>query len=98
MNGLASDSDFLNVDWYEWKEQGLLMVSLKNVLVGSNGPNYARKMACLCTSGSALRIFFLILRSERDQELHENYFNVFSWRNSCLGQMGQFWPKNGASS
>ena len=58
MNGLASDSDFLNVDWYEWKEQGLLMVSLKNVLVGSNGPNYARKMACLYTSGSALRIFF----------------------------------------
>ena len=54
------------------------MVSLKNVLVGSNGPNYARKMACLYTSGSALRIFFLILRSERDQELHENYFNVFS--------------------
>ena len=32
MNGLISNFDFLNVDGYEWKEQGLWMVLLKKIL------------------------------------------------------------------
>ena len=47
---------------------------------------------------STLRIFFEILHNEWDQELHGNYINGFPEKNSHLGQMHHFRPKNGACS
>ena len=41
-------------------------------------------------SGSTLRILFLVLHNERGQEVHQNYINAFSQKNSCLRQMGHF--------
>ena len=63
------------------------MVFLKKLMFRSNGPNQTRKMTCLHNSGSALSIFLKNLRSERGQEVHENYVNGFSGK-ILLGSNG----------
>ena len=50
-------------------------------------------MVHLYNFGSALRIFFEILHHERGQEVHGNYFNVFSEKILIWGKWAILGPK-----
>ena len=91
VNGLISDADFLLVDRHEWTQQALLMGFLKKNCFGAN----SLKIAHTHNFGSAPRIF-LKFCSMRRQDEHGIYINGF-WKNSHMGQMGHFGPKNGVS-
>ena len=73
------------------------MVFWKNYLSGQTG-HFGPKNGASSSRWICFKDFFEIFHNERGQEVHGNYINVFSEKNSHLGEMSHFTPKTGACS
>ena len=84
---------FLHVDRHEWTQQCLLIAFPKKVLLWGKHVILGLQMARSQNFGSGVRIVFEILPNERDQEIHENFFNGFSEKILIWGKWVILGPK-----